>query len=353
MTEYKRCQGKSYMVCTKTEEAGGYEVHMILENRIPGIVPLQIINAEEGTQYWYDISGRWDLESWADTHKLGSVFLKKMLSALQYAIEQAGVYLLWEDGISLNPRKIFVDMEEKEILFCYTPFEKTSFEEGLRGFMEYYLQHMEHGCQEEIHKCYEVYDKCQGEHVSLEELFSVLYDQATEQKEEAPEIYEEEPQVSRKENKIKPTVEKVKIPWKWNRKLSRMPRKPKRQEDMPCVFEPEEEEAANPTVFLGSETQEIIGELRYEGDGRESNLRIEKAVFLIGNQKEAVDGMISASTVSRFHAKITKEGEDYYIEDLNSTNGTYQNGELLNYRQKTLLQKNDVIKFADERYRFV
>lgn len=58
-------------------------------------------------------------------------------------------------------------------------------------------------------------------------------------------------------------------------------------------------------------------------------------------------------TVSRIHAKITKEEDSYYIEDMNSTNGTYCNGELLNYKEKTLLQKNDRIAFAKELYRFV
>ena len=93
--------------------------------------------------------------------------------------------------------------------------------------------------------------------------------------------------------------------------------------------------------------------MRYEGNGNENNLKIEVPIFLIGSQKEEAAGVIHASTVSRLHARIVKEGENYYIEDMNSTNGTYRNGELLRYRQKELLQKNDVIKFADEPYRFV
>lgn len=34
------------------------------------------------------------------------------------------------------------------------------------------------------------------------------------------------------------------------------------------------------------------------------------------------DGVIPSGTVSRHHARITRKGEVYFIEDLNSSNGT-------------------------------
>lgn len=351
MTEYRRYQGKSYMVCSEEQDVNQYELHMLLENQIPGILPIQVMHAEEGSQYWYDISSRWDLANWADTHKLGSIFLKRFFSALQYTLEHIGDYLLDEAGISLKPEHVFVDMEEKEICFCYMPFEKVAFEEGIRSFMEYYLQHMEHSGQNEIQKCYEVYDRCQGQHVSLEELMAVLYENVVEQEEEQTEICE----VPEEKGETEESESKSFSLPKWNWKPNVIPIRKKKPKEVPYAFEPEEEavESSNPTVFLGSEIQQIIGELRYEGNGCESNLKIEGPIFLIGSQKEEAAGVIHASTVSRLHAKISKEGEDYYIEDMNSTNGTYRNGELLTYRQKELLQKNDVIKFADEPYRFV
>lgn len=351
MTEYRRCQGKSYMIISRTKDADGYETKMLSENRIKGLLPLQITDAENGRQYWYEISGRQDLESWANMHSLGSEFLKKLLSALRYTIEKTGQYLLGEEGISLNPKYIFVGSGESEILFCYLPFEKTAFEDSIRTFMEYYLQHMEHGRQEEIQKCYEVYDKCYGAHVSIEELLEVVY------KEPAAEELAEE-KTAEDELRQEPEEKRTtRLPhWNWNPKLPVS--KKKKNLETSYVFEPEElelaeKEPSNPTVFLGSETPEILGELKYEGEGRENNLLIRGDMFLIGNRTGEADGVIHAATVSRIHAKITREEENYYIEDMNSTNGTYRNGELLNYRQKVLLEKNDVVRFADETFRFV
>ena len=42
-----------------------------------------------------------------------------------------------------------------------------------------------------------------------------------------------------------------------------------------------------------------------------------------------------------------------YIEDLNSTNGTSVNGELLGYQQKVEIKSGDEIMFADECYKIV
>ena len=63
--------------------------------------------------------------------------------------------------------------------------------------------------------------------------------------------------------------------------------------------------------------------------------------------------MIGKDTISRFHAVINKENQEFYIEDLNSTNGTFVNDEVLAYKEKKLLKSNDIVRFADVKYRFV
>ena len=43
---------------------------------------------------------------------------------------------------------------------------------------------------------------------------------------------------------------------------------------------------------------------------------------------------------------------ELYIEDLNSTNGTFINEEPLAYKEQRKLDLNDIVQFADIRYRF-
>lgn len=91
----------------------------------------------------------------------------------------------------------------------------------------------------------------------------------------------------------------------------------------------------------------------YEGSGSEQDYVLSKEVFRIGSQDEANDAVLHSAVVSRHHARITKTNGSYFIEDLNSRNGTYVNGKMLSYRENVKLKRMDVITFADVVYRFV
>ena len=78
---------------------------------------------------------------------------------------------------------------------------------------------------------------------------------------------------------------------------------------------------------------------------------VTKKMTRIGYGPDA-DIQIQADTISQLHARIDRDGETYYIEDLNSTNGTFVNDEPLAYKERRKLNSNDMIRFADVRYRF-
>ena len=118
-------------------------------------------------------------------------------------------------------------------------------------------------------------------------------------------------------------------------------------------FEPEEEpveESENPTVCLG-ELETAQGRLLYQGTQGQESFYIDKESFLIGGNQKA-DGVLSASGISRNHARITKEKDSYCLMDLNSRNGTYLNGQLLDYKEKCEIHPGDRIRFATQEYVF-
>ena len=74
--------------------------------------------------------------------------------------------------------------------------------------------------------------------------------------------------------------------------------------------------------------------------------------FLIGKNRQQAQGIIEAQGVSRLHARISRQEMRYYLEDLNSTNGTYLNEVPLEYHQKKELCRNDRVRFGLEEYLF-
>lgn len=115
------------------------------------------------------------------------------------------------------------------------------------------------------------------------------------------------------------------------------------------IYEPKEE--IHPTVCLGSVKSVPQGILLYQGAERLEDIRLEGRAARIGYGADA-DIRIDHETISQMHARIDCDGDNYYIEDLNSTNGTYVNGELLAYKERRQLKASDVIRFANLAYRF-
>lgn len=82
-------------------------------------------------------------------------------------------------------------------------------------------------------------------------------------------------------------------------------------------------------------------------------ISINKPVFRIGKEKSYVDYFIADNTaISRSHANIHTENGEYFVEDTNSTNHTYLNGQLLNSKVKTKINSGDKIRLANEDFTF-
>ena len=92
--------------------------------------------------------------------------------------------------------------------------------------------------------------------------------------------------------------------------------------------------------------------LLYDGLEELENISLTGNTIRLGKGVEA-DVLIDKETISKFHAKIEKTEADFYIEDLNSTNGTMVNGEALSYKERRKLEINDIVQLADVQYKFV
>ena len=73
---------------------------------------------------------------------------------------------------------------------------------------------------------------------------------------------------------------------------------------------------------------------------------------VIGKKEDEVDLIIDEDGISRMHARIIVKDDEFFIQDLNSKNGTFKNGMRLKpYEQKKLV-KGDEIKLATRKLIF-
>ncbi len=67
---------------------------------------------------------------------------------------------------------------------------------------------------------------------------------------------------------------------------------------------------------------------------------------------DEIDLSIDESIVSRNHAAIIQENNQFFLIDTESKNGTYLNGNKLNVNKKYSLKDNDIVEFSKIKYRF-
>lgn len=105
-----------------------------------------------------------------------------------------------------------------------------------------------------------------------------------------------------------------------------------------------EENEYGKTVFF--EAENVENKLYGIGKNNRRKIEVNKFPFIVGKKLGVVDEIIDDASISRMHARFEKEGETIFIEDLNSTNGTYKNGMMLTPHQKIEVFPEDEIWFG-------
>lgn len=139
----------------------------------------------------------------------------------------------------------------------------------------------------------------------------------------------------------------------WGAQPLKSPNRPEREVKAPELPRPEGRPGQDTVLLadLAPDNRTKLHCLRaLDGDGE--NITLSYYPFIIGKQENLVDHLLPYDTVSRLHLRIDREGEQYFVQDLNSTNGTTVEGRLLENNESAEIHEGDEIHIARYRYRF-
>lgn len=85
-----------------------------------------------------------------------------------------------------------------------------------------------------------------------------------------------------------------------------------------------------------------------EGQVERERFPIDQSEIILGRDP-AADRQIDAPGISRRHARLYQQGDDYWLEDLGSTNGTFVNHKQIS---EQALNDGDVIRLGQTFLRF-
>lgn len=365
--EYRRNLRQSFLIVTPNCPGIEYQTEMCRRNKIPGLLEMETVIADGKLQFWYDITGRQSLEEYLKDNKMDYELLKELVYAVFQITGALFEYLLDEEGLLLQPALIYVGSARKDVTFCYCREARDDLQTSFGNLMEYLLTKLNHSDERAVAAGYEAYQRTLKKGYDIAQIWNVFM---TLKNPEPPIQISEMKEENKPERKVEKQSEKKKREWQIsflmdirakmtehiNEVKNKLKKPRKRVEER--IFTPEqvmEQENSYPTVFLGEQTnpESGTGMLVYQGSEKEEDLILDKSPFLIGSiSGQGLDGVIQRGGVSRMHAKITKEGELYYLEDMNSTNGTIVNGALLNYMEHVPLQDGDEVLFGEAEYLF-
>ena len=447
IAEYKRDMNHNYLVLTGETEAdtASYPVRMLLGNIVPSLVKCHLQGLNGKSLFYYEITSRQSLAAFYENRLLGTEDLQMIFECLVRTLEKLEEYLLDARQLILNPDYVFLNLEKKELCFCYFPGYDRDVGDQFRMLVEYLLPRLDHGKEQAVSLGYGIYRKALADQFCLEEIRKELYQVHEEETDIKPQSMDE----FRTENDLIPgdlepdaidsglftrgedhrkwlapltgcalgagallailaasqfgylpaiRVEYIlgcalagigtgifiyQIPMKTIKKrkkeeaADKMPEnaaweeqktfpdpgeKTHKAEALSGWEEPANssknlwetaEQDCNETVVLSAGKTEGPASLVSREPGEFATIYLKEELTVIGKMKTASDAVIPLPTVSRIHAKIRKRGEDYYLTDLNSRNGTSVNGQMLRGEEEYLLQDEDEVDFAQARFIFL
>ena len=366
--EYKKEWMDTYLwIRAEKESEVSYEEKMIQYN--PGEGRLEFFRQEqEGNTYFcYKVTGKKALNSIYAVLPIGEHQVRTILGQLFTTLEAGKEYLLSEEDFLLSPNYIFATLPRMELELCYLPGYGVPLREQLEGLFEYLLNRVDYEDKQAVNLLYDCYMFCMKEKGGLAEIKRLLAkeeDKAEQEKGDSAPVARQTP------GKVSPTEpltakqgpvkhqEAIEKKATGSSYVSWLAEKifPWKRKELPLVAEKTEEYRAEPagssieerTVLLSAIKSPEHPELICDATGEIVPLM--KIPFYIGSAGEYADFVPAAEGVSRIHCCISKKENNYYLSDLNSTNGTYLNGKEVVPGQDRLLSANDEIRICSQEF---
>lgn len=346
-----------------------YQYCILSRGGIKGLLPCSLRYLDGGAYLYYDITSKQNLVQFYQKGSISREWLLDFMSSFRRLQRELERFLLREENVIWDPRHVFQDLENPEFSFMYVPYceEESSFLQFL-SFLVEKINYDDQELVECVYKMYEQYEK-NGETYLQEQIFKDA--RALEKKREDKKREETKPEEIRAEEPVQ--VRKIEssdslkalelsdapdagapkrlfglFENKKGRKAREREQREEYQESMQQLLngyavaeETEYEEGYGRTTFLLQKPEKKEQSRRlYFADGRKAS-ELSTTNLLIGKYKEKVDLYLADDSVSRMHARILRDQEDYYLEDENSTNGTFCNKTRLQPYERKKLEPGD------------
>lgn len=378
------CNYERILPDSKPEERK-YQYCMLTRGGIKGLLSCSLRYLNGVGYLYYDISSKQNIYQRYSNKLINREWIEEFLWSYEQIRQELERFLLDVNNVLWFPEQIFQEPETNAFSFLYVPYYEG--ENGFRQLMEFWIERIDYDDEVLVDCIYHMYEQYEingeaylqtrifedAENLNKQSGMAKKEDDFWEDEDEVPQKSEqkeakdflkkqegEEPEIERQETEKKEIEHKKHIfglfesKKKKNKDLRERYRKEMHEKMYEYAVAEEssyEEEEYGRTIYIDSIPPENQKHRLHTDSGR--TLRVlEESEVTIGKKKGEADIILEDASVSRLHARILKEDTKYYVEDLNSTNGTFKNGLRLQPYEKRLLEEGDEITVGRVMLRF-
>lgn len=374
-TEYLKNLNSNYerILLDRKPEENRYQYCILSRGGIKGLLPCSLRYINGLAYLYYDISSKQNVAQLFNARCITRQWVKDFLWGMQQIQQELGRFLLDDKNVIWYPEQIFQDLESNLFSFLYVPYYEG--ESSFGQLMDFLVEHVDYDDEVLVDCVFHMYEQLErnGDVYLQVQIFedAKLLDQPNiktnrDQKEtdskgtdyESMSVESKRHDLDQEED----TVGNVSSERREEKKsiLSLFDNKRRKGREMRENYKLVMQQAINGyavaeksdfgdeeygrTVYIEEKQEETERVYKLYTPEDKLAASIEKPIMTIGKKKGEVDVVLQDSSVSRMHARITREGKEYYLEDLNSTNGTFKNGLRLQPYEKRKLEQGDELK---------
>ncbi len=367
---YKKDGNRNTMTIQNLDiDENNYKLQMVINNRIDGIMPMKIEHINNNIIINYNISSKTRLPDLYARKQMSGKELYSFIKDISVLVEKMSEYLLDINSIVFDIEMIYFNRQTGKYEFCYVPSRQEDFQVRIRDLFDKLLEYINHDDKEAVMIAYGIQQITIGADFTLQDILKCAYRNMREfqQEQQEKEIKKQNRQNEWQINKEQTDadrgdreVEKKKGILGTIQKLFRKKDKYKTASEMewddyigteePSVVAEDTElynQREERTMLLTNRTMVKPIVLTAVGTENPINIKPFDFPYIIGKSHSSCDFCIDSAVVSRVHLRILEELDDFMVEDLNSTNGTFLNGEKLKPHKPQLISIGDKLTIAN------
>lgn len=364
--EYVRSLNSNYerIQLEKIPEDRRYQYCILGRCRIRGLLSCSLRYINGAAYMYYDISSRQNISLLYSGRSIDREWIRDFVWSLKQVQQELGKFLLDFNNIIWYPEHIYQELENNVFSFLYIPYYEG--DSSFMKLMEFWVEHIDYNDEVLVECVYRMYERMErnGEIYLHSQIFedaeclenkhvpelvcTVVEEKRIEGTETSNTDIQAGEEVDGKTGKderrgILGMIEGKK---RRSKKMREDYRKTAQQTMAGYAVAEEntyEKSLYGQTVFIEDKAETEVCRHRLLTPDGCLTASLENTVLTIGKKKGEVDLVLQDASVSRIHARITKEEGKFYLEDLNSTNGTFRNGvRMLPYERKKLDEGDEI-----------